>query len=79
MGYPKRDEHTYLSYAAPGRQISRYALRDDRTAFFFVFERQDQFAEYPHDPVAQKAILRRAFSRVPWIEWPEIERRLDVM
>jgi 2-polyprenyl-6-methoxyphenol hydroxylase-like FAD-dependent oxidoreductase len=35
LEYPKRDEHTYLSYAAPGRQISRYALREDRTAFFF--------------------------------------------
>jgi 2-polyprenyl-6-methoxyphenol hydroxylase-like FAD-dependent oxidoreductase len=77
-GYPKRDEHTYLSYAAPGRQISRYALRDHRTAFFFVFERQNQFAETPHDPAAQKQILRDIFSREPWVEWPEIARRLDV-
>jgi 2-polyprenyl-6-methoxyphenol hydroxylase-like FAD-dependent oxidoreductase len=76
-GYSKRDEHTYLSYAAPGRQISRYALRDDRTAFFFVFERQNQFAESPHEPIAQKQILRDTFSREPWIEWPEIERCLE--
>jgi 2-polyprenyl-6-methoxyphenol hydroxylase-like FAD-dependent oxidoreductase len=76
-GYPQRNEHTYLSYAAPGRQISRYALRDDRTAFFFVFVKQNQFAESPHDPVAQKQILRDTFSREPWIEWPEIERRLE--
>lgn len=76
-GYPKRDEHSYLSYAAPGRQISRYALRDDRTAFLFVFERQNQFPDPPHDPVVQKQILRDIFSREPWIEWPDIERRLD--
>jgi 2-polyprenyl-6-methoxyphenol hydroxylase-like FAD-dependent oxidoreductase len=76
-GYPKRDEHTYVSYAAPGREISRYALRDDRTAFLFVFEKQNQFAEPPHDSVVQKRILQDIFGREPWIEWPEIERRLQ--
>lgn len=30
-GYPRRDEHVYLSFAAPGQQISRFALRDSRT------------------------------------------------
>jgi 2-polyprenyl-6-methoxyphenol hydroxylase-like FAD-dependent oxidoreductase len=38
-GYSKRDEHTYLSYAAPGRQISRFALRGNRTGFLFAFAR----------------------------------------
>jgi 2-polyprenyl-6-methoxyphenol hydroxylase-like FAD-dependent oxidoreductase len=75
-GYPKRDEHTYLSYAAPGRQISRYALREDRTAFFFVFESQRQIPDSAHDMMIQKQILRDRFSSEPWIEWPEIERRL---
>ena len=37
MGYPHRNERTYLSFARPGRQISRYAMRDDRSAFLFVF------------------------------------------
>jgi len=77
FGYPRRDEHTYLSYAAPGCQISRYALRDDRTAFFFVFERENPFTELPHDIVMQKEILRERFSHRPWIEWPEIERHLE--
>ena len=76
-GYPRRDEHTYLSYAAPGCQISRYALREDRTAFLFVLESQNQIADSAHDLAAQKQILRDRFSREPWIEWPEIERRLD--
>jgi 2-polyprenyl-6-methoxyphenol hydroxylase-like FAD-dependent oxidoreductase len=75
-GYPKRDEHTYLSYAAPGCQITRYALKDDRTAFFFVFESGNHIKNAIHDPVAQKQILRNIFSRRPWIEWPEIEKRL---
>jgi 2-polyprenyl-6-methoxyphenol hydroxylase-like FAD-dependent oxidoreductase len=76
-GYPRRDEDTYLSYAARGCQISRYALREDRTAFFFVFDSQNQIADSAVDLVAQKQILRDRFSREPWIEWPEIERRLD--
>ena len=36
--YPRRTEHTYLSYAAPGRQISRYSLRGGLTAFLLVFQ-----------------------------------------
>src|SRR3569623_1144505 len=36
-GYPHRDAGTYVSYTAPGRQISRYALRGDVSAFFFVW------------------------------------------
>ena len=42
--YPWRTEHTYLSYAAPGRQISRYALHEGRTAFLLVFESQHKIA-----------------------------------
>lgn len=75
--YPNRDEHTYLSYAAPGRQISRYALRDDRTAFLFVFEKRDQIPGGPVDLAARKQILCETFSRDAWIEWPEIEKRLN--
>jgi len=77
-GYGRRLEHTYLSYAAPGRQISRYALRDDRTAFFFVFESANQIAKAVRDVAAQKEILRQKFSVNAWIEWPEIEDRLAV-
>ncbi len=76
-GYPKRDEHAYVSYAAPGRQISRYALRGDLSAFLFVFASDERMADRTRDTAAQKEILRRIFSREPWIEWSEIERRLD--
>jgi 2-polyprenyl-6-methoxyphenol hydroxylase-like FAD-dependent oxidoreductase len=75
--YPRRNEHTYLSYAAPGRQISRYALREGRTAFLLVFESQHKITDGSHDLATQKQTLRRTFSREPWIEWAEIEKRLD--
>ena len=35
--YPHRDEATYVSFGRPGRQISRYAMRQDQSAFLFVF------------------------------------------
>ena len=76
-GYPKRNEHTYLSYAAPSRQISRYGLRDDRTAFLFVFASRHPLPAMTHDMTAQKQLLCQTFSRDPWNEWREIERRLE--
>lgn len=75
-GYPICDELSYVSYAAPARQISRYALRGDRTAFLFVFAREEPFAKPPHYLDA-KAVLREIFSRDRWIEIPEIMERLE--
>lgn len=39
--YPHRDERAYTSYAEPGRQISRYILRGDRTAFLLIFAQEE--------------------------------------
>ena len=36
-GYRPRDELVYVSHGAPGRQISRFSMRDDKTLFLFVF------------------------------------------
>jgi len=66
-----------LSYAAPGRQISRYALREGRTGFLLVFDSPDKFEDPMHDVAAHKQILRETFSPTPWIEWPEIEKHLE--
>jgi len=73
-GYPHRDEGTYLSYAKPGRQISRYAMREGRTAFLLVFARQAR--PTVHDADAQKALLHQMFGRDGW-ETPEILPLLD--
>ncbi|HWA30645.1 MAG TPA: FAD-binding domain [Rhizomicrobium sp.] len=72
--YPYRDANTYLSYGRPGRQISRYAMRDDRTAFLLVFASKDRIAV--HDLAAQKAALRDEFGKDGW-ETPGILSRLD--
>jgi 2-polyprenyl-6-methoxyphenol hydroxylase-like FAD-dependent oxidoreductase len=75
-GYPHRDEATYVSFARPGRQISRYAMRQDRSAFLFVFAETAKPAIAANDGAAQKALLHTRFARDGW-ETSEILARLD--
>jgi 2-polyprenyl-6-methoxyphenol hydroxylase-like FAD-dependent oxidoreductase len=75
-GYPHRDERTYLSFARPGRQISRYAMHDDRSAFLLVFAAEGTLDIAPHDVAAQKAVLHARFGGDGW-ECREILARLD--
>lgn len=70
-GYQPRDELVYVSHGIPGRQISRFAMRDDKTMFLFIFE--DRFVTANEDP---KSVLRRAFAGSGW-EWPQIEAEMD--
>ena len=72
--YPHRDENIYLSYGRPGRQISRYAMRSDRTAFLLVFASKARIAA--HEAAGQKMVLRGIFSRDGW-ETADILARLD--
>ncbi|MEO6774776.1 MAG: FAD-binding domain [Kofleriaceae bacterium] len=73
-GYPDRDDHAYVSWAAPGRQISRYALRDDRTAFLLVCARDE--APALHDHASQVELLLETFREDTWRELPAIRERL---
>jgi 2-polyprenyl-6-methoxyphenol hydroxylase-like FAD-dependent oxidoreductase len=68
-GYRPRDELVYVSHGLPGRQVSRFALRDDRTLFLFVFRDEYLRGGQP------KAILGEAFAGAGW-EWPQIEKEL---
>ena len=74
--YPYRDEGVYVSYAEPGRQVSRYALRGGGAAFLFVFAEPSKLSIDSHDVVAQKAFLRARFGRDGW-ECSQILERLD--
>jgi 2-polyprenyl-6-methoxyphenol hydroxylase-like FAD-dependent oxidoreductase len=76
QGYPHRDEGAYVSYATPGRQVARYALRDGSSSFFFVFAEDGPLAVGHHDVEAQKAVLRERFAGGGW-ECDEMLARLD--
>lgn len=69
-GYRPRDELVYVSHAVPGRQVSRFALRDDKTLFLFVLRDEYLSGDEP------RTVLRNAFGGTGW-EWPQIEQALD--
>src|SRR5262249_26098844 len=71
-----QDPRAYVSYAAPGRQVSRYVLRDGRTVVFFAFANDRKLPVGPHDLPAQKRVLRETFGADGW-ECPEILKALD--
>ena len=70
-GYRPRDELVFISHGLPGRQISRFSMRDDRTLFLFIF--RDELMSGKDEP---KALLRRVFSGAGW-EWPRIAAEID--
>ncbi|MPZ56699.1 MAG: FAD-binding domain [Rhizobiales bacterium] len=74
--YPNRTENAYVSYGVPGRQVARYALRSNRTAFFFIFATPSRLMIPHHDVPAQKAVLRATFHEDGW-ECGEILDALD--
>ena len=73
-GYRPRNELVYLVHSAPGRQVGRFALHDDRTLFLFIFASRGE--PEPNGIAAQKAILRKVFEGDGW-ELPQILRALD--
>ena len=75
-GYRPRDELVYVMYTEVGRQVARFALRNDQTLFLFTFA--DESADSPHslDLQGQKAVLRKHFGGSGW-ECPRILDALD--
>jgi 2-polyprenyl-6-methoxyphenol hydroxylase-like FAD-dependent oxidoreductase len=60
-GYRPRDELAYVTYAAPGRQLARFALRGDRTTFLFIFR-----ADHGDPNGAPKTELHNVFGDCGW-------------
>jgi len=74
-GYRPRDELAYVMHTEVGRQIARFAMRDDRTMFLFIFADELLDREEAGDLQAQKALLRRLFQNDGW----ELPRILDLL
>jgi 2-polyprenyl-6-methoxyphenol hydroxylase-like FAD-dependent oxidoreductase len=68
-GYRPRDELVYVIYTTLGQQVGRFAMRDDRTMFLWVFA--DPSPELPPDLADQKELLRARFADSGW-ECPQI-------
>jgi 2-polyprenyl-6-methoxyphenol hydroxylase-like FAD-dependent oxidoreductase len=69
--YRPREELVFISHNLPGRQISRFSMRDDTTLFLFIF--RDELMSGSGDA---KSIVRRVFADAGW-EWPLIEASID--
>ncbi len=75
-GYAPRDELVYVMHTEVGRQVARFAMRDNRTMFLFIFADEVADRGEPGDAGAQKALLRKQFGNTGW-ECPRILDRLD--
>jgi 2-polyprenyl-6-methoxyphenol hydroxylase-like FAD-dependent oxidoreductase len=69
-GYRPRDELVFVSYSLPGRQLSRFAMREDKTLFLFIFRNAHMGTGDP------RSIVRNAFAGTGG-EWTSIERELE--
>lgn len=70
-GYRPRNDLAYVSHAAPGRQVSRFSMRDDKTLFLFVFRNEYLAGHEPGNDQERKAVLAEAYAGVGW-ECPRI-------
>lgn len=70
-GYRPRDELVYLGYGVPGRQVYRFAMRDDTTLFLLVFGAEYLPARRPANDSERKAVLASVFADAGW-ECPRI-------
>lgn len=73
-GYRPRDELVYMMYTQVGRQVGRFAMRDDKTMFLFTFADED--VAVPSDVQGQKELLRKRYESGGW-ECPQILDALD--
>jgi 2-polyprenyl-6-methoxyphenol hydroxylase-like FAD-dependent oxidoreductase len=70
-GYRPREELVYVSHGVPGRQVSRWSMREDRTVFLFVFRDEYLNNKIPSSQHERKALLAEIFADVGW-ECPQI-------
>jgi 2-polyprenyl-6-methoxyphenol hydroxylase-like FAD-dependent oxidoreductase len=75
LGYRPRDELDYVMYTQVGQQVSRFAMRGDRTMFLFIFA-DPEANGIIGDVQSEKAFLRRRFGNSGW-ECPKILDALD--
>src|SRR5262249_55129338 len=70
-GYRPREELVYVSHAVPGRQVSRWSMREDKTVFLFVFRDEYLPAESSSNKREPRAVLANVFADVGW-ECPQV-------
>ncbi|MDR3664468.1 MAG: FAD-binding domain [Mycobacterium sp.] len=75
-GYRPRDELVYLTHSGPGRMISRFAMRGDRTLFLTVFTADRLPGPSPRSTRDVKHALWQVLGTAGW-ECPQILEALE--
>lgn len=57
-GYRPRDEGVYVTYGTPGKQVARFAMRDDHTVFLLVFTTDQPPGAEAFDHESYRQVLR---------------------
>ena len=65
-GYRPRDEDIYVIHPTASRQLARFAMRDDRTLFLFIFSCSPDRADVRMTTPEIRELLREEFSDVGW-------------
>ena len=65
-GYRPRDELVYVTFGIAGRQLSRFAMRDDRTLVLCVFRDEYLKGRRPVTDADRRAALRDIFGGMGW-------------
>lgn len=75
--YKDRDENVYVCHSAPGKQIARFALRDNRTVFYLIFaDCPGAHALRTNNAESTKIAVEKIFADVGW-ETPIILERMS--
>jgi len=75
-GYRPRDELVYVTYTMPGRQVSRFSLREGRTMFLLMFASEYASGPEPSTAAERKQVLHAVFDDAGW-ESPQILHAMD--
>ncbi|GAA2415776.1 FAD-binding domain [Mycolicibacterium llatzerense] len=75
-GYRPRDQLVYLTHSDPGRMISRFAMRGDRTLFLAVFTADRLPSPVPRSTHDVKHALWQVLGTAGW-ECPQILEALE--
>ena len=77
-GYQPRDELKFISHTEPGRQVSRFSKRDDKTLFLLGIREPPVGPDVPRTDDEKREELKRGFAGMGW-ECPQILESIDYM
>ena len=75
-GYPRREELVFISHTEPGRQVSRFSKRNDRTLVLLGFRERFATGGLPGTTEQVKAAINQAYEGFGW-EWPQIQAAMQ--